>query len=140
MLPQVLVRLQELQRKLPNKGTGWLRRTLELLHAGGYEQEVAALEQELRDCVNQLTMVLGIAQYTQVRPVPASLVLNSCCAAACDALCSRQFISGLSCALPRGGLCQPLLAASQHSRQRAMVQHGRPSARAGCTSTLRRMY
>jgi hypothetical protein len=61
---QVLLEMQQLMQRLDRSSQGRTQRLLLLLKAQGYKELFGVAEQELRDCLEQLSAILNIAQFT----------------------------------------------------------------------------
>jgi signal recognition particle GTPase len=72
-LSQALLELKELLRQFQkSQGGGVMKRMLHFLSAQGFRQQFEEQEQELRDCLVQLSAILNTAQFTsQVRAAAA---------------------------------------------------------------------
>jgi hypothetical protein len=66
---QALLELKQLlQQFQKSKGGGVMKRMVHFLNAQGFRQQFEEQEQELRDCLVQLSAILNMAQFTsQVR-------------------------------------------------------------------------
>jgi hypothetical protein len=68
-LPQALLSLKHLLQQFGGVSSeGVANKALQFLHARGFKQQFDLVEQEMRDCLVQLSAVLGFIQFTaQVR-------------------------------------------------------------------------
>jgi hypothetical protein len=62
--PQVLLEVRQLLEHFERSSEGRLKRMLLILNAYGYQQQFQLLEQELRDCLVQLSAILNISLFT----------------------------------------------------------------------------
>jgi hypothetical protein len=62
--PQALLEMKQLLQQFGQSSQGRLQRMLQFLNAQGYKQQFDVVEQELRDCLVQLSAVLNITQFT----------------------------------------------------------------------------
>jgi hypothetical protein len=71
--PQALLELKELLLQFQkSQGGGVMKRMVHFLNAQGFKQQFEEQEQELRDCLVQLSAILNTAQFTsQVRAAAA---------------------------------------------------------------------
>jgi hypothetical protein len=56
--------MKELLQQLDKASTGIANRVLLFLNAQGYKEQFDLLEQELRDCLVQLSAILNMSQFT----------------------------------------------------------------------------
>jgi hypothetical protein len=71
--PQALLEMEQLLLQFQKSSAGGvMKRMLHFLNAQGYQQHFEEQEQELRDCLLQLSTILNMAHFTsQVGPVSA---------------------------------------------------------------------
>jgi hypothetical protein len=74
--PQVLLEMKQLLLQFQRRSEGpAIRQMLQFLKTRGYQQQFEMLEQELRDCLMQLSGILNIAYFTsQVGAAAAAAV------------------------------------------------------------------
>jgi hypothetical protein len=69
---QALLEIGQLLEQFGTSSQGRVRRLLQFLNARGFKLQFDLLEQELRDCLVQLSAILSVSQFTsQVRLITA---------------------------------------------------------------------
>jgi hypothetical protein len=73
---QVLLEAKQLLQELNKKPAGRTQRLMLFLNAQGFKMHFDLIEQELRDCLVQLTTILNISQFTSKVCLPVLYLYN----------------------------------------------------------------